>query len=321
MAQALKSFAMKRNFFSLIYAPPGYGKTTGLLALFETLELSLVFISPLRAIAEEVYKRAQDQGFKVQWKGNGAPPADDKTFVVTTFESLNLGQFPPEKFLFVIDEFHLIYYWGRDFRPKLFETYYDLAAMGASVVGLTATLGDEIRSQVFSDAMGAFDESHFLDLGGGTLLFRPKFQFNFSLINSAAQLHLIAIALSLKCLPTVVFCSQRRNVSNVVAFFRRRGFSAIGCVGGEVEKFRADLEAKGQPQIIVATSVLGHGVNLKGIRLVCFLDKVDKPDFYLQMMARGGRDGKGFAVFGRQKGSLFSKALEILLYPLIRLFF
>lgn len=283
--------------------------------------MGLVFISPLRAIAEEVYQRAQDHGLKVQWKGNKAPPANEKTFVVTTFESLNLAQFHPEQFLFVIDEFHLIYYWGRDFRPKLFETYYDLATMGASVVGLTATLGDEIRAQVFSDAINAFDESYFLDLGGGTLLFQPKFQFHFSLIKGSSQLHLLALALSIKCLPTVVFCSQRRNVSDIVSFFKRRGFSVVGCVGGEVEKFRAELAAKGQPQIIVATSVLGHGVNLKGIRLVCFLDRVSNPDFYLQMMARGGRDGRGFAVLGRQKGTLLSKALEVLIYPFIKLLF
>lgn len=308
---------MTKSSFHLIYAPPGHGKTTGLLTLFRELEVGLVFLSPLRAIAEEVFKRAQAQGLEVQWRALNAPK--QKTFVVSTFESFKPELFDPKRFIFVIDEVHLIYYWGEDFRPRLFESFYDLAELGGVVMGLTASLAPTLYPRFKADIMMGFDEFHLYDLGGGELLFRPKFSWGLTLLSVAEQLMMIALTLKFYRGRALIFCRTRAEVAWVSEFLERRHLRVASCLGGEVEQFLAQCHTQGEPQVIVATTVLSHGVNLGAIRLVCFLSQVDKSDFYLQMCARGGRDGGGFVVVHRQHRRLTSLGPELLILPFIKL--
>jgi superfamily II DNA or RNA helicase len=63
------------------------------------------------------------------------------------------------------------------------------------------------------------------------------------------------------------------------------------------------------PDFIIATTVLGHGVNLPLIKRVFFLYPVKNPDFWLQMVARGGRRGESYSVFALENpiGIRFSR--------------
>ena len=307
---------MQESSLHLIYAPPGFGKTTGLMEVFEKTSLSLVFLSPLRAIAEEVLERALARGHCVQWGGKSAP--DKKTFIASTFESFSSREFNADHFLFVIDEFHLIYYWGDDFRPRLFETYYCLAAMGATLLALSATIMPSLFERVKQDALIAFDQFYYYDLGGGTLLYKPKYELNMKLFSRAEQLKLLSLYLKFSGKRALVFCSRRQDVLKVRARLREEGLLCAHCLGGGVQDFLADTRRQ-EPQVIVATSVLSHGVNLGAIRLVCFLDPVENNDFYLQMLARGGRDGGGFIVVQRQTVSIAGFLLQLILWPFIKL--
>lgn len=308
---------MRKSSFHLIYAPPGFGKTTGLLSLFRELEVGLVFLSPLRAIAEEVFTRAREQGLEVQWRALAAPK--QKTFVVSTFESFRSELFDPHRFIFVIDEVHLIYYWGEEFRPRLFESFYDLAALGGVVIGLTASLAPTLFTRFKADILVGFDEFQLNDLGGGELLFKPKFSWGLAFLSMAEQLMMLALALRFYRGRVLIFCRTRSEVAWVSEYLKRRHLRVASCLGGEVENFLTLCRTLGEPQVIVATTVLSHGVNLGAIRLVCFLSPVDKSDFYLQMCARGGRDGGGFVVMHRQRRNITSLVLEVLIWPFIKL--
>lgn len=282
-----------------VFAPPGYGKTTGLMRIFQESGVSLVFLSPLRAIAEEVRVRAEKAGHYTQWGARRLPPSEvQQAFICSTFENFCPEVFNENEYLFVIDEFHLLFYW-EGFRPLLLEGLYDLACMKAKVLALSATMKDELFCRVREEVCLGFDHFYLHDLGGGSLLYGPKQSFAFHFQNPFEQLITSALYLKLTGKRAIFFVSKRHHVSLVVGFLKKMRIRALGCVGGEAADFQLEWYRENY-QVVVATTVLSHGVNLGEIRLANFLYEVSCEDFYLQMLARAGRDGRGFIVMHRQ---------------------
>ncbi len=282
-----------------IFAPPGFGKTTGLLQIFRDSGVSLVFLSPLRAIAEEVRVRAECEGFLTQWGARRAPEFQMKqVFICATFESFEPQYFDSRKYLFVIDEFHLLFYW-ESFRPLLLEKLYALSAMNANVLALSATMKKELFSRATNELCLGFNQFYFHDLGGGRLLHHPDQMFSFQFLSPFEELMMCALYLKVTQTKGIIFVSHRHQVPLVVNFLQKMRFSAIGCVGGHAQTFHQQWTGRDY-QVVVATTVLSHGVNLGALRLACFLYPVSCEDFYLQMLARAGRDGRGFIVMHRQ---------------------
>ena len=92
----------------------------------------------------------------------------------------------------------------------------------------------------------------------------------------------------------LIFCRFRREVDEWSEFCHRHKISFCGAVGGEVKAFQESLEKNSQPRLIASTETLSHGVNLP-VRRWVFLNYAEKRErFWLQMSARGGRDGKGY---------------------------
>ena len=84
----------------------------------------------------------------------------------------------------------------------------------------------------------------------------------------------------------------------MVELASRHGFKAIGCVGGEVEKFQTELKnSNGKIDCIFSTIALSHGVNLPEIKKVFINYEVKNYDFWLQMVGRGGRQGSAYEVY------------------------
>jgi len=78
---------------------------------------------------------------------------------------------------------------------------------------------------------------------------------------------------------------------------KAQGQSVWTCVGGEDSLFSLKVQSEKPPKFIVATTVLSHGVNLPNISRIFFLYSVKNLDFWIQMVARGGRRGEKFEVF------------------------
>lgn len=310
-ASSLKGGGAELHF---VFAPPGFGKTTGLLQLFRESGVGLVFLSPLRAIAEEVRVRASKEGFLTSWGAREAPAKNlPPHFICSTLESFIPEAFSPEDYLFVIDEFHLLFYWDH-FRPHLLETLYALAAMKARVLALSATMKEELFVRVKEEMCTGFERFLLYDLGGNTLLFNPSKKISFHLSTPFEQLIANALYLKLKRQKAIIFCPRRTDVAKVLSILEKFGIKALGCVGGEARAFQEEWNL-GDYQVVVATTVLSHGVNLGAIRVALFLYQVPCEDFYLQMLARAGRDGRGFIVMHRQCRDL----RELARLPLIKL--
>ncbi len=293
-----------RAIFSLLLAPPAWGKTSLLIELFSRQLGPWVYLSPLRALADEFYHRVKnlvntyylksqsDLEKLLLFKEN--PPR----LVIGTPETLGLeGAAWAEKLKahFVLDEIHLFYLWGESFRPWLREYLYVVGNTGQNILGLTATFSDEWLEQCREEFSQAGYKLHIQDQGNFKWAHPPR-SFRYYGFRGRSRLRRNFLAGLERGETSLLFCQTRRDVHNWVDFCQRKRISVIGCTGGGVDLFREQLRQEPRPLSIVCTSVLGHGVNLPTFDAV-YLDLiVDHRALWLQMAARGGRRGEGFVL-------------------------
>ncbi len=299
--------------FTLLTAPVASGKTKLIVDFYSEVHYKIIFISPLRALANEVYKNLLDKDKNIFLAGGEMKTQESminflqakKAFFITTMELLSEDFLEAcaeqsEKILFIIDEFHLIYHWGDTFRPVLHDRWLALLDTQSPVLGLTATMSAELLIQLESDLFYHNDTWIHVDYGNLKLQRTPKKIHYYSINNSKLFNRALWRELRLKEKNDVylIFCSFRSEVDELVSRSRRLGLSALGCVGGEVENFLADLEkTNGDVDCIFSTTTLSHGVNLPEISKVFINYEVKNFDFWLQMIGRGGRRGGDYEVY------------------------
>ena len=309
----LATLLQRPSTFVLFLAPPASGKTTLILDLHGDYPGPLVFLSPLRALASEFHERACREGLKARilTKRGDLRPEDflrkRKTLLVATAETLDeklWDAFEKNRPLFVVDELHLFYSWGADFRPLLWETLMRIANTNLSLLGLSATVNRDIFRQCRIDFTLGMEEAYCIDCGNQQFLHPPE-EIIFTGRGGPRTFRLIigqCLAKEAKeCY--LIFCQYRHEVKNLVALLKRQGIGAIGCVGGEVAQFQEAMKQQ-DPEVIVATSCLSHGVNLPEFQKVFIAYPVSSYDMWLQMAARGGRRGEGYRLYQCNKFSL-----------------
>ncbi|OUR96180.1 hypothetical protein A9Q84_07410 [Halobacteriovorax marinus] len=304
-----------KSTFTLMLAPPGWGKTTLILNIYEEFNGKIVFISPLKALACEFFKRASHLKGVYSLSSNDSKEDAKKLFIeskkamlVLTAEKLSddiIARSSDENILFIFDEFHLFYYWGQSFRPILFEKLMAAANNSAQMLGLTATMDPALLETWKNDFNLAVENMYLLNLGNQKLLNIPTKIYNFSLLSKMVfyRYFFREVFFNDQAKTILFFCRYRRDVEMWLDFSKRRNLNAIGCVGGAVEDFIRDLEENPSPRCIFSTSALSHGVNLPTITQVFIDYPVDNKDFWIQMVGRGGRDGTSFQVFEQEKKS------------------
>ena len=309
--------------FMLFLAPPGWGKTSLLINLHQNFELKIIYLSPLRAIAEEFYNRfprkndvykpntkKDCQGLIKKFHGK------KKAFLITTCELLdddtilNLVDNQSQT-IFIFDEFHLIYYWGESFREKLWETFLGVCNTGFSVLGLSATMDHPIYEKLKKDLRLGMEHFYLLDLGNQRLKKTPAHNHFFYFKKTFVRRFLYEMNHNTH-VTYLFFCKYRKSVEFWVQFFQRKKISVLGCVGGKAQEFMAELKENPNPRCIFATSVLGHGVNLPSITKI-FIDYEEvNRDFYIQMVGRGGRFGEDFDLYGFNSNLFLSKKIKLI---------
>ena len=257
--------------FLLFLAPPAWGKTSLVIDLYKDFSGKVVFLSPLRALAEEFYKRTKEEGIRPRiLKKRGDCPINNyekerKSFLIATPETLDeklWNVFERERPLFIIDEFHLFYTWGEDFRPLLWETTMKIANIGSSIFALSATFNENIFKQCKHDFTVGVERAYWIDIGNQEFLYPPK-----SIVFMGWWKKQVFRIILFHCLRKrteesyLVFCRYRYEVKRLVNLLQKEGINALGCVGGEVPVFQEALK-KNHNSVIVATSCLSHGVNL-----------------------------------------------------------
>lgn len=301
------------NHFILLTAPVAAGKTRKIIEFYQSSELKMIFVSPLRALANEVYAKLSIENKNVFLTG-GQLSLDEalinflqsrKSVLVATIELLNeefldAVKEQSEKIIFVLDEFHLFYHWGESFRPVLHDRFLGILNTEAPVLALTATMSNDMKDKLEYDLAYHHHLWIYLDFGNQQLFRHPTQIHCFHQLDKKLFYRAMWRELSLKNANEVfiIFCSFRSEVDELVDRLKRMGLVALGCVGGEVDRFLIDLEKKqNELDVIVSTTALSHGVNLPEISKVFVTYQVNDLDFWLQMIGRGGRLGCKYDVF------------------------
>lgn len=292
----------------LFLAPTGWGKTTLLLDLARNSSKSIVYLSPLRALANEFYLRCLQSGLRaLAPKSMGElnkyirSGIDFKLYILTA-ELLHdrFVETMLEDKIIVFDEFHLFYYWGQSFRPKLLEAYHIVCNASLPTLLLTATASEEVRD--FWTNTSRHQAGFLVNLGNQKIKKEPK-SFFWIPRKSWALSHLDMAPAGVK----LVFCRYRNEAKQLAFEMKKRGFITLSCVSGEVEPFQKALsqkEAKGEKiDFIFSTSTLSHGVNLPEISALYILYRVDNLDLWLQMAGRAGRRGEEFILLSADRGN------------------
>ncbi len=288
---------MKKSIW--LVSPPASGKTTVLLDIFTQLnDQNWVFLSPLRALAEEFYQRVKDIiPTQMYWK-NRTQIEEITRLIILTPEQVdgNLDKFLNSSFV-IIDEIHLWAHWGDSFRPTMWESYYYLAEKSDVFLHLTATANTALIEWV-DHSQSHFDETIFLDYGNNLLKFWPDRIVYYPLALKARAINTIKRKLKNKNKGTkLVFCAFRNEVEYWMKWCLENNLFALKCVGGEAKAFQQELQLiPRNPDVIISTTVLSHGVNLPEISGVYFTYKVSDQDFWIQMVTRGGRRGQKYEV-------------------------
>ena len=301
------------NSFTLLMAPPAWGKTRLLLQHIETGNHLWIFLSPLRALADEFYGNCRNISSRylirrrADWKEVSRGKQSLPLLIVTTPECLVSAKIEELAFgrrvCIIVDEFHLFYLWGHSFRPAMWESLLALACRGFSFIALSATINEGIREEWRRDFSLAFDILVEIDVGNGRFKHIPDNIYYFSpwgrkMLDRRFLLLLFARKGSRSGHTLLYFCRYRRQVDGWVAFCRRRGIRAVGCKGGEVERFIEEMSVSApSPEVIFTTTALSHGVNLPRIDRVFLSYVVESRDFWLQMATRAGRRGEAFRVY------------------------
>lgn len=299
--------------FTLLTAPVAAGKTRMVVEFYRESDFKVIFVSPLRALANEVFIKLSQTERHIYLAGGGhdleASFTDflqaRKGLLVATMELLSedfleaCGE-QKEKILFILDEFHLFYHWGEDFRPVLHDRFLAILDTQAPVLGITATMSEELMTKLQNDLSYHEPIWFFLDFGNHKLHREPKKIHYFHTMKPAIFNRAFWRELRTKENGEVflLFCSYRSEVDELVARARRMGLRALGCVGGEVETFLKELQQhEGKVDVIFSTTTLSHGVNLPEIKKVFINYEVKNYDFWLQMIGRGGRLGAEYEVY------------------------
>jgi superfamily II DNA or RNA helicase len=255
----------------LVTSPPASGKTYWIESFADTLPGEILVISPLRALADEC---------QLRWKQKICVMTPEEWLLKKTFSDV-----------VIFDEFHLLYYWGDSFRPIQWDVFFFLSLEAKLVIGLTATLSDQMKEDV-SFLEAGFEKILWQDFGNQKLKYEPREYF---------RLDKTRIEECLIHLPpektTLVFCQYRSEVLIWEKKLILRGNTVWTCLGGEAAAFGEKVRKENPPDYIVCTTVLSHGVNLPTIDRVFLMYPVENKDFWIQMVARGGRRGGAFQVF------------------------
>lgn len=297
----------------IITAPPGWGKTYKILKAIKKSKRKVVFIFPLRALCDEVYLSAlrfNILAINMRNRKDFEQLNDiDYSLIVTTPELLSFCE-NIENHIFILDEFHLFYYWGDTFRERMYEVYMEVISESVPILFLTATLGDELKSRLILELELNYESIHQINIGNQKLKNIPERIFYYPICFRSWMRE--DFLYSKQRGTAIIFCKYRKEVKALELELKGMGKRVISCVGGEAQEFVEVLSKALSPyDFIIATSVVSHGVNLPNIKTIYFNYEVENLDFYLQMLGRGGRDGDCFDVHV-QNANYFSP-LDIIL--------
>jgi ATP-dependent DNA helicase RecQ len=202
----------------------------------------------------------------------------------------------------VIDEAHLVYAWGTDFRPEFqlaASLVHELRALArhhsvpeTKTVLMTATLSApalRLNEALFSDGRSIFVGTNYL---------RTELRYLFAAGDRIQRKDRVIEAMRHCPKPAIVYTTTRQDAEELVVLLREQGFGRSAAFHGDVSSERREHVLRGWSgsagtttiDIVVGTTAFGLGVDQADVRTVvhaCIPRSVDR---LYQEVGRAGRD-------------------------------
>ena len=291
---------------TMVIAPTSYGKSLiyQIPAIIQKKKLTVV-IEPLLALIHDQVEKLQRLGISAAYLDSTQTDKEQNTVM----ENLRKGNvqilyMAPERLetnilsqiekknqigMVVVDECHCVATWGNTFRDAYLTIGEHIEGLKKRpvVVALSASILSEDRPQIFKQLsmkkVKTFETS----------LYRSKLQFMKRTVSSRKeQLH--ELKRSLKKYHknrTIIFCATK-HIAECVGEMLEKVYPEDVLVYHSRKKTQERELLSGEKSIIVATSALSMGVDVKDVDLVIHYNMPLSLADYYQMAGRAGREGQ-----------------------------
>lgn len=291
----------------LVVAPTSYGKSLlyQIPAIIQKDAMTIV-IEPLLALIHDQVQKLKNFNVSVAYLDSTQSKCEQKAIIDALCDGeVQILYIAPERLetgilsriekknnigMVVVDECHCCVSWGHTFRESYLTIgeYISQLKKRPVVVALTATALPEDRSEIMDllsmQKVQTFEMS----------LYRSNLRFMKRMTPSRKeQLHELKRCLKkYRKYTAIVFCSTVHHAEGVAGELRKKYPDDV-IVYHSREKHQEKAMLSSEKHIIVATSALSMGVDVRNVDLVIHYNMPMSLADYYQMAGRAGRDGQG----------------------------
>ena len=291
---------------TMVVAPTSFGKSLIYIipAIINRNQLSIV-IEPLIALMHDQVQKLQQLNIAAAYMDSTQSPKDCKDVIKQLkHQKVQILYIAPERLekdilswieeiyqigMIVVDECHCVVSWGDTFREayRSIGKYIDCLKHHPVIVALSATALPEDRARI----------AERLSMKKVKCFEMSLYRSNLRLMKKITQLRIDKRKELKRCMKkyhkntTIIFCNKKKVVEAVADYLET-------LYPGEVAAYHSQAKGQecqilsGKKHIIVATSALSMGVDIRNVDLVIHFDMPMSLADYYQMAGRAGREGQ-----------------------------